>query len=81
MLVLSRKLNESIVINDDIRITVVDIRGNIVRLGFEAPETVSIFRQEIYDRRAAGDERAGLASAAAARETYALGEGSVHARS
>lgn len=47
MLVLSRKLNESIIIDGDIRITVVSIRGNQVRLGFEAPERTKIFREEL----------------------------------
>ena len=46
MLVLSRKLNETIVINGDIRVTVVSIHGNQVRLGIEAPESVRIFREE-----------------------------------
>ena len=47
MLVLSRKLNETIVIDGDIRITVVGIRGNQVRLGIEAPDPVGIFREEL----------------------------------
>jgi carbon storage regulator len=47
MLVLSRKLNESIVIDGDIRITVVDIRGNHVRIGIEAPDAVEILREEL----------------------------------
>jgi carbon storage regulator len=47
MLVLSRKLNETIVINGDIRIMVVAIRGNQVRLGIEAPDSVGIFREEL----------------------------------
>ena len=49
MLVLSRKKNESIVINDNIIITVVEIRGDKVRLGFDAPKDVPIHRQEVYD--------------------------------
>ncbi len=49
MLVLSRKKNESVVINDDISIVVVEIRGDKVRLGIEAPKDVSVHRKEIYD--------------------------------
>ena len=49
MLVLSRKKNESIVINDDISIVVVEIRGDKVRLGVEAPKEVPVHRREVYD--------------------------------
>ena len=49
MLVLSRHRNESIMIGDDIVITVVDIRGDKVRLGIEAPQNVTVHRQEVYD--------------------------------
>ena len=49
MLVLSRKKNESIVINDDIRIVVVEIRGDKVRLGVEAPKEVPVHRHEVYE--------------------------------
>ncbi len=49
MLVLSRKKNESIVINNDITITVVEIRGDKVRLGIVAPKTVPVHRQEVFD--------------------------------
>lgn len=48
MLVLSRKVNESIVINNDITIHVVEIRGNKVRLGVEAPKDVPVHRQEVW---------------------------------
>ncbi len=47
MLVLSRKKNESIVINDDITIVVVEIRGDKVRLGVEAPKEVPVHRREV----------------------------------
>lgn len=49
MLVLSRKINESIIIDDDIKITIVEIRGDKVRLGIEAPRERSIHRQEVYE--------------------------------
>ena len=50
MLVLSRKRNEAINIGDDVTITVVDIRGENVRLGVEAPKQVPVHRQEVYER-------------------------------
>ena len=49
MLVLSRKKSEQIVINEDITITVVEIRGDKVRLGIEAPKEVPVHRQEVFD--------------------------------
>lgn len=49
MLVLSRKKNESIVIDDRIKIVVVEIRGDKVRLGVEAPKEVPVHRQEVYE--------------------------------
>ncbi|MBX3420831.1 MAG: carbon storage regulator [Pirellulaceae bacterium] len=53
MLVLSRKLEESIVIGDEIVVKVVKIRGNVVGLGIEAPNSVKIRRSELIDRDAA----------------------------
>ena len=47
MLVLSRKKNESIVINDNVIVTVIDVRGDKVRIGIEAPRDVSVHRQEV----------------------------------
>lgn len=48
MLVLTRKKNESIIINDNIEITIVDVQGEQVRIGISAPRSVSIYRKEIY---------------------------------
>ena len=55
MLVLSRKKNESIIINDNIKIVVVEIRGDKVRLGIEAPKEISVHRREVYDSIIAKD--------------------------
>jgi len=49
MLVLSRKRNECVVIDDNIRVIVVEIRGDKVRLGIEAPKEIPVHRQEVYD--------------------------------
>ena len=49
MLVLSRQRDESIIIGDNIVITVVDVRGDKVRLGIEAPREVSVHRREVYE--------------------------------
>jgi carbon storage regulator len=51
MLVLSRKTGETIVVNNNIRITVVEVRGDKVRLGIAAPEDVIVDRQEIHEKR------------------------------
>ena len=58
MLVLSRKKNESIVIDGVVKITVVEVRGDKVRLGIEAPREVPIHRSEVYDaiRRSQAEE-------------------------
>jgi carbon storage regulator len=49
MLVLSRQRDESIVIGDNVVVTIVDIRGDKVRLGIQAPEEVPVHRQEVYE--------------------------------
>ena len=68
MLVLSRKKNESIIINDDITIVVVEIRGDKVRLGVEAPKEVPVHRREVFDairrNEAAAEKTASEADAA-----------------
>ncbi|MCI5936874.1 MAG: carbon storage regulator CsrA [Eubacterium sp.] len=48
MLALARKENESIVINDNIEITILEVKGDQVKLGIEAPRSVPIYRKEIY---------------------------------
>jgi carbon storage regulator len=50
MLVLTRKVNESIVINDDITITILSFERGKIRIGIKAPDNVQVHRQEIYDR-------------------------------
>ena len=49
MLVLSRHRDESIMIGDDVVVTIVDIRGDKVRLGIEAPTDIPVHRQEVYE--------------------------------
>lgn len=49
MLVLSRRLNESIQIGEDIEVTVIDVRGDVVRLGINAPQKTQIWRKELWD--------------------------------
>ncbi len=49
MLVLSRQRDESIIIGDNVEITIVDIRGDKVRLGIVAPAEISVHRKEVYD--------------------------------
>lgn len=50
MLILSRKLSETIMIGDDIKIHVLNVNGNQVRIGIEAPKDVEVHREEIYKR-------------------------------
>lgn len=50
MLILTRKVGESVLIGNDISITILSVRGNQVKLGVEAPKEVSVHREEIYQR-------------------------------
>jgi carbon storage regulator len=50
MLVLSRRLGETLIIGDNVKITVLGISGNQVRLGIAAPKEISVHREEVYDR-------------------------------
>jgi len=58
MLVLSRQRDETIMIGDDIEITVVDIRGDKVRLGINAPARIAVHRKEVYEAIRAENQRA-----------------------
>jgi carbon storage regulator len=68
MLYLTRKIGESVIINDDIEVTVVDVRGKTIKLGFTFPAEATVLRREIYERiqaenRAAAEAGASLADA------------------
>ncbi len=62
MLVLTRRLGESINIGDDIKITVVDVNGKQVKIGVLAPKDVSVYREEVYKRIKKENMRAATAS-------------------
>ena len=76
MLVLSRKKNESIVINNDITIVVVDIRGDKVRLGVEAPKEVPVHRREVFDLIKQNEANEAAAQDGAPREAEATEDNS-----
>lgn len=69
MLILSRRTDESIVIGDEVTITILSVKGKQVRIGISAPPDVSVHREEIYQRIQAGD-----APAAVAEDDGASGE-------
>ena len=75
MLVLSRKKNESIVINNDITIVVVEIRGDKVRLGVEAPKEIPVHRREVYDAIQRAAETTKDANDGFGNKSDAVGEG------
>lgn len=70
MLVLSRQRDETIMIGDDVEITVVDIRGDKVRIGITAPPRIAVHRKEVYDAIKAENEQA---ARVAADDVEALG--------
>lgn len=63
MLFISRKIDESIIINNDITLTVLEVRGKTVKLGFNFPKSASVLRKELYDRIMAENKAAQSSSA------------------
>jgi carbon storage regulator len=63
MLVLTRRADEEVIIGEDISVKVVEIRGNVVRLGFNAPADVTIHRREVYEAIVKANEAAAGISA------------------
>ena len=56
MLILTRKIGESLIIGDDVEITVLSVRGNQVKLGVNAPKEIAVHHQEIYERIKAAED-------------------------
>lgn len=50
MLVLSRRKGEAVIIGDGIKVTVIDVKGDQIRLGIDAPRTISVHREEVYEQ-------------------------------
>ncbi len=62
MLILSRKVDEKIKIGDDITITLIDVHGDQVKIGVEAPKNVKVFRQEVFDAIQTENKEAAVSS-------------------
>jgi len=50
LLILTRRIGESLIMNDDIKVTVLGVQGNQIRIGVDAPKEVSVHRQEVWDK-------------------------------
>jgi len=72
MLVLSRRGGESVMIGDDVVITVLDIRGDVIRLGIQAPRNIQVHREEIYRELQAANRAAASPSDNAVRALTGL---------
>lgn len=71
MLILSRKINEKIKIGDDITLTIIEVRGDQVKIGVEAPKHVKVFRQEVFEA-IQEENRAAAVSAAGAQDDLSV---------
>jgi carbon storage regulator len=71
VLVLSRRAGESIVIGDDVVVTVLEVRGDVVRIGVDAPRSVRVHREEVYRELQAANEAAARAASGDAVDTLA----------
>ena len=73
MLILTRRVGESVVIGEDVTVTVLGVKGNQVRIGINAPKTVSVHREEIFERiksgRGPGDDASSDEPSSVPRET------------
>lgn len=83
MLVLSRQKDESIMIGDEVEITIVDVRGDKVRLGITAPKNIPVHRREIYDaiQREKAQQVDGSVQTASGNEPTNKAEEHAHAKS
>jgi carbon storage regulator len=70
MLVLTRRSGESVMIGDDVVITVLEVRGDVIRLGIRAPREVQVHREEIYRELQASNQEAASASATVGRSWW-----------
>jgi len=62
MLILARKVNESIIIGDQIEISIIDIKGDQAKLGIKAPKNVKVYRMEVYEAIQAENKAAAMAN-------------------
>lgn len=72
MLILSRKIDEKIKIGDNITITLIDVHGDQVKIGVEAPKNVKVFRQEVFDAIQSENKAAAVENKAGSEEKSAI---------